>query len=153
MGAGMIYAKTAGAIAGQIVLKESLQPAWQASGIAGCIWAAELGSLDSVASIPLGGCAEDISISGRFRDVRQMQATRSGFSYCERHIANPEGDECYPLATVRHGDPAQLEANAALIAAAPDMLEALEDFVASFGICGVTEAARAAIAKATGDAK
>ena len=42
-------------------------------------------------------------------------------------------------------------ANARLIAAAPDLLEVLEELVAEFGVCGLTEKARAAIAKATGE--
>lgn len=37
-----------------------------------------------------------------------------------------------------------------LILAAPDLLEALKDFVAEFGECGLTEKARTAIAKAEG---
>lgn len=41
-------------------------------------------------------------------------------------------------------------ANARLIAAAPDLLDVLEELVAEFGVCGLTEKARAAIAKATG---
>ena len=43
-------------------------------------------------------------------------------------------------------------ANARLIAAAPDLLDVLEELVAEFGVCGLTEKARAAIAKATGSA-
>jgi hypothetical protein len=42
------------------------------------------------------------------------------------------------------------EANARLIAAAPDLLAALEEFVAEFGPCGLTENARAAIEQARG---
>ena len=42
-------------------------------------------------------------------------------------------------------------ANARLIAAAPDLLDVLEELVAEFGVCGLTEKARAAIAKATGE--
>lgn len=42
------------------------------------------------------------------------------------------------------------EANARLIAAAPSLLAALEEFVAKFGECGLTENARAAITQATG---
>ena len=41
-------------------------------------------------------------------------------------------------------------ANARLIAAAPDLLDVLEELVAEFGVCGLTGKARAAIAKATG---
>lgn len=42
-------------------------------------------------------------------------------------------------------------ANARLLAAAPELLEALEELVSEFGVCGLTEKARAAIAKATGE--
>lgn len=42
------------------------------------------------------------------------------------------------------------EANARLIAAAPDLLEALQDLCDTLGECGMTERARAAIAKAEG---
>lgn len=45
----------------------------------------------------------------------------------------------------------ELDANACLIAAAPELLEALEELVAEFGVCGLTEKARAVIAKATGE--
>lgn len=41
-------------------------------------------------------------------------------------------------------------ANARLIAAAPDLLEALQDLCDTLGECGMTEKARAAIAKAEG---
>lgn len=37
-----------------------------------------------------------------------------------------------------------------LIAAAPELLEALQELVAEFGACGMTEKARVVIAKATG---
>lgn len=43
------------------------------------------------------------------------------------------------------------KANAHLIASAPELLEALEELVAEFGVCGLTEKARSAIAKATGE--
>lgn len=42
-------------------------------------------------------------------------------------------------------------ANARLIAAAPDLLEALQDLCDTLGECGMTEKARAAIAKAEGE--
>ncbi|WP_139384302.1 hypothetical protein [Bosea thiooxidans] len=42
------------------------------------------------------------------------------------------------------------QANARLIAAAPELLEALEDICDTLGECGMTVKARAAIAKATG---
>jgi hypothetical protein len=41
-------------------------------------------------------------------------------------------------------------ADAALMAAAPDLLEALQDLCDTLGECGMTEKARAAIAKAEG---
>ena len=43
-------------------------------------------------------------------------------------------------------------ANARLIAAAPELLEALEELCSTLGECGMTVRARAAIAKATGEA-
>ena len=43
----------------------------------------------------------------------------------------------------------QARANARLIAAAPDLLKALEDLCDSLGRCGLTESARDAINKAT----
>lgn len=42
------------------------------------------------------------------------------------------------------------EANARLIAAAPELLEALQDLCDTLGECGATAKARAAIAKAEG---
>ena len=42
-------------------------------------------------------------------------------------------------------------ANARLIAAAPDLLEALQDLCDTLGECGMTEKARAAIVKAEGE--
>jgi hypothetical protein len=44
-------------------------------------------------------------------------------------------------------------ANARLIAAAPEMLAALQDLCDTLGECGMTEKARAAIAKAEGEPK
>ena len=72
---------------------------------------------------------------------------------CCREIHADNGPELYAIAQTRHGDPEICEANARLIAAAPDMLDALiavVDFIEGkpgapepFGIV------RAAIAKAT----
>lgn len=41
-----------------------------------------------------------------------------------------------------------IEANASLIAAAPELVEALQDLCDTLGECGMTEKARAALAKA-----
>ena len=89
---------------------------------------------------------------------------------CELCIDDVEGgnsERDYCLASVVHGDPDELEANAALIAAAPLMYEALRKIVADMDvgrltvnrICGMEdrvsvfancELARAAIAKSEG---
>ena len=45
----------------------------------------------------------------------------------------------------------EAEANARLIACAPEMLEALQDLCDTLGECGMTEKARAAIARAEGE--
>ena len=59
-------------------------------------------------------------------------------------------DQGLMVAVATTGAGVQTKANASLIAAAPDLLDALEELVAEFGVCGLTEKARAAIAKATG---
>lgn len=73
-----------------------------------------------------------------------------------KFIYDNKGEDGYlgALATVEHGDPEELEANARLIAAAPELLAALETLLASvdghrvtIGDC--TQAAKA-IAKAKG---
>lgn len=59
-----------------------------------------------------------------------------------------------PIASVSHGDPAELDANTRLIAAAPELLAALQAMFNEHGDFDYTIAmlgnARAAIAKATG---
>ena len=52
-----------------------------------------------------------------------------------------------------HWDGDVAKANARLIAAAPELLEALQDLCDTLGECGMTEKARAAIAKAAGERK
>lgn len=67
-----------------------------------------------------------------------------------------EGGRNYDLATVTHGDPEELRANARLIAAAPDLLAALRDLVActpeTYDNRHELRAAIDAIAQATGGA-
>jgi len=60
-------------------------------------------------------------------------------------------DQGLMVAVATTGAGVQTKANASLIAAAPDLLDVLEELVAEFGVCGLTEKARAAIAKATGE--
>ena len=55
-----------------------------------------------------------------------------------------------PRAPFGRGD--FFQADAQLIAAAPELLEALQDLCDTLGECGMTEKARAAIAKAEGQA-
>ena len=62
-----------------------------------------------------------------------------------------QGERDYDLATVTHGDPDELEANARLIAAAPELLEALIRCEACTTNDEVGRQARAAIAKALGE--
>ena len=65
------------------------------------------------------------------------------------------GTRQYPIAEIKRGrfDPVMQDANARLIAAAPDMLEALEGMVCVFGgrAHKVVRQAQAAIATAKGD--
>jgi len=80
------------------------------------------------------------------------------FGHCERGIEYPDDRDHY-LAIVQCGDPNELEANARLIAAAPELLAALQEFerfaepmiTSSYGR-EVVNRVRAAIAKATGGA-
>lgn len=66
-----------------------------------------------------------------------------------------QGERNYDLVTVTHGDPDELLANARLISAAPELLDALKSML-NLGNLGAYEradavkAARAAVAKATG---
>lgn len=52
----------------------------------------------------------------------------------ERHVFDSLGEDGLlgPIAIIQHGDPVELEANAQLIAAAPDLLVALENLVAAY---------------------
>ena len=63
------------------------------------------------------------------------------------------GPKSEPIALALIGGYSKKEggANSLLVAAAPELLEALEDLVSEFGVCGLTEKARAAISKATGE--
>lgn len=76
-----------------------------------------------------------------------------------REIWGDNGPELYAIAQTRHGDPGQCEANARLIAAAPELLEALISMIEApvyFSAVGAEkrkkarEKARYAITKATG---
>ena len=60
-------------------------------------------------------------------------------------------DQGLMVAVATTGVGVKTKANAHLIAAAPELLDVLEELVAEFGVCGLTEKARAAIAKATGE--
>lgn len=66
---------------------------------------------------------------------------------------------CFMATPGSHGDPARIEADAHLIAAAPDMYEAIEQALDDMGVegrcdCGqAKEMLRAALAKATGESK
>jgi hypothetical protein len=63
------------------------------------------------------------------------------------------GERDYDLVTVTHGDPDELAANAALIAAAPDLLAALQKAVRFGGLFpDLKTEVEAVIAKATGGA-
>ena len=73
---------------------------------------------------------------------------------CCREIHADNGPELYAIAQTRHGDPEICEANARLIAAAPDLLDELETLVryaqgADIPPNVAVDRARAAIAKAT----
>jgi len=80
---------------------------------------------------------------------------RSGLDCDVRAASGRKVALCWGLASnnasnYRPGYRAECDANARLIAAAPELLDVLEELVAEFGVCGLTEKARAAIAKATG---
>ena len=81
----------------------------------------------------------------------------------ERHVFDSLGEDGLlgPIAIIQHGDPAELEANALLIAAAPELLSVLKDALKivdayrriALGDGDITAMnARAVIAKATGSA-
>lgn len=91
----------------------------------------------------------------------------SGVSLGIDDAAGQDGERDYHLATVVHGDPDELAANARLIASAPELMQALQeaenaldDYVERLEKLGgqmnygrkVLMQARAAIAKATGSA-
>lgn len=79
----------------------------------------------------------------------------SGVSLGIDDAAGQEGERDYHLATVVHGDPEELAANARLIAAAPELLEALEDalqYLQHHLPDEALEPHRAAIKKARGEA-
>lgn len=63
-----------------------------------------------------------------------------------------ESSDCRLIATVRSGRNSSLKADARLIAAAPDLLDALQNLVSDVhrGCSGETDAALDAIVKATG---
>jgi len=72
-----------------------------------------------------------------------------------------DGERNYDLVTVEHGDPDELLANAHLVAAAPELLKALQDVIGwvpggsawhTDAAAKSVERARAVIAKATGSA-
>lgn len=79
-----------------------------------------------------------------------------GMGCCEMFSVHVESHEAKPIAQVNHHNAVwfpqgMTEANAALIAAAPDLLAALEQ-ISSHGEAWSQEIARAAIAKAKGGA-
>ena len=53
-----------------------------------------------------------------------------------------------PAIGIVYGAGQEIAANARLIAAAPELVEALQDLCDTLGECGMTEKARAALAKA-----
>ena len=78
-----------------------------------------------------------------------MKSTHGGIS--KYSIWSSNGQHIADTNTTKSIGFDKCAANASLIAAAPELLEALKELVAEFGVCGLTEKARAAIAKATGE--
>ena len=78
-----------------------------------------------------------------------MKSTHGGIS--KYSIWSSSGQHIADTNTTKSIGFERCAANARLIAAAPDLLDVLEELVAEFGVCGLTEKARAAIAKATGE--
>ena len=78
-----------------------------------------------------------------------------------RHAVLADSTGLWVAATYRSGTSAknhrsqeaeaEAKANARLIAAAPELLEALQELCDTLGECGMTEKARAVIAEATGE--
>jgi hypothetical protein len=79
--------------------------------------------------------------------------------YAEHTIGSKKTKGGYQAVAAVHGESKKgalayaemFEANARLIAAAPDLLEALDGILFELGECRMTEKARAAIEKATGE--
>lgn len=91
--------------------------------------------------------------------MEQVKHTPGPWEYGEerglcREIHADNGPELYAIAQTRHGDPEICEANARLIAAAPELLDVAQSILADDMVqylpAEYVEKVRAAIAKATG---